>query len=65
MYRQYENPFKLEDQLKELQAQYAAETDEDVLIDLAQEIEELKDRINFAWQDDEYDSDYCSGEYEY
>lgn len=58
MYRQYENPHTLEEQLKELQAQYAAETDEDVLIDLAQEIEELKERINFAWQDDEYDSDY-------
>lgn len=57
MYRQYEDPGKLEDQLKELQARYAAETDEDVLIDLAQEIEELKDRINFAWQDDEYDSE--------
>ena len=55
MYRQYEDPRELEDQLKELQARYEAETDEDVLIDLAQEIEELKERINFAWQDDEYD----------
>lgn len=57
MYRQYEDPRELEDQLKELQARYEAETDEDVLIDLAQEIEELKERINFAWQDDEYDSE--------
>ena len=57
MYRQYEDPRELEDQLKELQARYESETDEDVLIDLAQEIEELKDRINFAWQDDEYDSE--------
>lgn len=58
MYRQYENPYKLEEQLKELQARRAAETDEDVLIALDEEIAELKDRINFAWQDDEYDSDY-------
>lgn len=57
MYRQYEDPRELEDQLKELQARYEAETDEDVLIDLAQDIEELKERINFAWQDDEYDSE--------
>ena len=55
MYRQYEDPHKLEEQLQELQARYATETDQDVLIDLAQEIEELKERINFAWQDDEYD----------
>lgn len=64
MYRQYENPFKLEDQLEELLARRAKETDEDALIDLDIEIAELRDRINFAWQDDEYDSDYCSGEYE-
>lgn len=65
MYRQYENPFKLQDQLDELLDRRAKETDEDALIDLDIEIAELKERINFAWQDDEYDSDYCSGEYEY
>ena len=58
MYRQYENPYKLEEQLKELQARRAAETNLDVLISLDEEIAELKDRINFAWQDDEYDSEY-------
>lgn len=58
MYRQYENPFKLQDQLEELKSRRAAETDEDVLIDLDIEIAELKDRINFAWQDDEFDCDY-------
>lgn len=65
MYRQYEDPHELEDQLEELLARRAKETDEDALIDLDIEIAELRERINFAWQDDEYDSDYCSGEYEY
>ena len=54
MYRQYEDPWKLEEQLQELEARYA-ENEEDV--DLYLEIYELKDRINFAWQDNEYDCD--------
>ena len=58
MYRQYENPWSLEDQLKELQARIANTTDEDELIALSEQEAELRDRINFAWQDDEYDSDY-------
>lgn len=57
MYRQYENPFTLQDQLDELKARRAAETDEDALIDLDMDIAELEERINFAWQDDEYDCD--------
>ena len=57
MYRQYENPFTLQDQLDELKARRARETDEDVQIDLDMEIAELEERINFAWQDDEYDCD--------
>lgn len=55
MYRSYEDPGLLEAQLAELKEAYARETDEDRLIDLAIEIEDLKQRINFAWQDDEYD----------
>lgn len=55
MYRQYENPWSLEDQLKELQARMANTTDEDELIALGEQEAELRDRINFAWQDDEYD----------
>lgn len=59
MYRQYENPYSLENQLKELEAElqeaYALGTDMEDLIDLQIEIADLKDRINFAWQDDEYD----------
>ena len=58
MYRSYENPFKLEKQLEELKQRQAEVTDEDELMWLAEEIAELKDRINFAWQDDEYDCDF-------
>ena len=58
MYRQYENPYKLEKELEELKEEYSAaieeNADEDILIDLSIAISELKERINFAWQDDEY-----------
>lgn len=56
MYRQYENPYELEKQLKELRKEYdnakENDVDEDALINLSQDILELKERINFAWQDD-------------
>ena len=59
MYRAYENPGKLEDQLKELQDERSrAEldgADETVLAGFDESIAELKDRINFAYQDEEYD----------
>lgn len=62
MYRRYENPFELQDLLEEKKAEFQArkEAGEDMedLIDLAIDIEDLEQRINFAWQDDEYDSDY-------
>lgn len=62
MYRSYENPFTLQDRLAELKQEYAdrisaGESVED-LIDLQCDIAEMEDRINFAWQDDEYDSEY-------
>lgn len=62
MYRQYENPYELEQQLAELQEEYNsipfnAET-EGRLIALGESIEELRDRINFAWQDDEAESEW-------
>jgi len=60
MFRQYENPHKLQQQLEELERQYA-ENPEDA--DLCIEIAALKDRINFAWQDDEYDCDYMQENY--
>lgn len=59
MYRQYENPYKLENQLEELKAEYQEaiqnNADDETIISLAESIAELKDRINFAWQDDEED----------
>lgn len=62
MYRQYENPYKLEKQLEELKAKMhkAVEknADEETLMGFAYDIAELEERINFAWQDDEYDEDY-------
>lgn len=60
MYRRYENPYDLEKQLEAVQFEYdmmvAEGADIETLISVQEEIYELKDRINFAWQDDEYDS---------
>ena len=60
MYRRYENPYDLEKQLEAVQFEYdmmvAKGADVETLISVQEEIYELKDRINFAWQDDEYDS---------
>ena len=57
MYRQYENPYNLEKQLKELKEEYhtaiEANADEETLINLGYDIAELEERINFAWQDDD------------
>ena len=58
MYRAYENPNKLEDQLAELKARRANATDDDEIMSLNESIAELKDRINFAYQDEEYDENY-------
>lgn len=56
IYRQYEDPHTLEDQLAEAKARLAENPyDEDLVL----EVQELKDRVNFAWQDDEYDEDYA------
>lgn len=50
IYRSYENPWALEDQLKDAR-QRLRENPEDEFI--AQEVAELEDRVNFAWQDQE------------
>lgn len=66
MYRMYEDPYSLETELKSLKEYYnqlieAAErkgcfaVEWDIASDVCQEIAELKERINFAWQDDEAD----------
>ncbi|MEE1302255.1 MAG: hypothetical protein UHD64_05665 [Bacteroidales bacterium] len=51
MYRQYEDPYKLEQRLAEARKELAKNPDN---IDLALEVHELEERVNFAWQDDEY-----------
>ena len=57
MYRANENPWKLEDILADAQRRLseakARRDDPDDMIDLYIEIEELKERVNFAWQDAE------------
>lgn len=69
MFRSYENPYTLEDLLeakKQARAAYALEhpDDLDVLVDYDLDIQELEDRINFAWQDDEYDCEHADPSFE-
>lgn len=56
MYRQYENPWSLQERLeaaeRALSDAQAAGDDEERLIDLHREVEELRERVNFAWQDE-------------
>ena len=64
MYRPYENPWKLEDRLEEAQKRLEQAKEEDPenidrIIDLVNEVESLKERVNFAWQDQEYDDNYA------
>ena len=58
MYRQYEDPAMLEELLDRLDIEMQeaiALADEELQMRIAEEIAETKDRLNFAWQDDEYD----------
>lgn len=67
MYRQYEDPRKLEKQLDEKKARYEelkakvdnGELDFDVLVDVYEDIAQLEDRVNFAYQDEEFEEDYA------
>lgn len=63
MYRQYENPRTLESQLEELMAERERCDNDTDRMYLDESIAELKDRINFAWQDDEYESNYMLENY--
>ena len=68
MYRQYEDPRKLEKMLEDARTQLETAKQEDPddvdrLIDLCQEVESLKERVNFAWQDEEYDEQYANDYY--
>lgn len=53
MYRRYENPYKLQEQLDELRQRYCDTDDEDERAAMQYDIAELEDRIRFAWDDDE------------
>jgi hypothetical protein len=52
MYRQYEDPYVLENQLAKARKELAQNPNNE---DLALEVHELKERVNFAWQDQEYE----------
>lgn len=54
MYRQYENPFKLEDELKEAKQRLAKDPEN---VNLAIEVYELEDRVRFAWADNEAEAE--------
>lgn len=68
MYRSYRNPHTLEDALAQKRSEYQTAleegADEDILIGLSEDIAELEQEVNFAWQDDEYDGDNYSGDWE-
>ena len=63
LYRQYENPYKLQQELEELIAERDRCDDEEGRMWFDESIAELKERINFAWQDDEYECDYMRENY--
>lgn len=59
MYRSYEDPYKLEEMLEEARERLeeSRAEDGDCDVDLLLWVNELEERVNFAWQDDEYDHD--------
>lgn len=54
IYRQHENPWELEEKLAEARQRLVKDPLNE---DLAFEVHELEERVNFAWQDDEYESE--------
>lgn len=57
MYRQYENPYILKKRLKEIKEEYRRaieeKVDEEILFNLHEDIQDLEERVNFAWTDDD------------
>lgn len=54
MYRQYENPCTLQQRLEEAKQRLAEAFEygnEDDIISAHEDVEDIKERINFAWQD--------------
>lgn len=60
IYRQYEDPYVLEDRLAKAKEELAQNPDNE---DLALEVHELEERVNFAWQDNEYEEDCARYDY--
>lgn len=61
MYRRYEDPQKLKRMIARVEEDLDCtdpDEDEERFIDLLNDLEELKERLNFAWQDQEYDENY-------
>lgn len=59
MYRMYEDPYYLEGRLREAKENLALAEDEEDRIYLHEEVAELEERLNFAWQDDEFEMEEC------
>lgn len=57
MYRQYNNPYELEKELKQakdrLASLQAENADEDSILSAYGDVQILEEKVNFAWQDDE------------
>ena len=66
MYRQYEDPYKLEKELEQVEDEYRRFLDDGGIDEdgsWQERIGNLKERINFAWQDDEYEENYMRENY--
>lgn len=59
-YRQYEDPRTLEKELQVLEEYYERKQNEGYELDDYdhEKLQSLRDRINFAWQDEEYDESF-------
>ena len=57
MYRQYEDPAKLQELLDEAKLRAITCDNPYELLDIYEEIWTLQDRLNFAYQDIEYDEE--------
>ena len=57
MYRVYENPYKVEEMLRAAERRLsdlrASDASFEELLDAEMDVNELRERANFAWQDDE------------
>ena len=54
MYRRYENPYEVEEALKAAKERLKEDPENEWL---HEDVAELEERLNFAWQDDEYESE--------